>query len=58
MINEKMREINADWAWTDTHQQMADGLTKVGARQQFADKLNARGEERPVLHRRQEDRAG
>ena len=38
MINEKMREINADWAWTDTHQQMADGLTKVGVRQQFADK--------------------
>ena len=39
MINEKMHEINADWAWTDTHQQMADGLTKVSVRQQFADKL-------------------
>ena len=34
-----MTEIGGIWRWTDTHQQMADGLTKASVRQQFADKL-------------------
>ena len=38
-VAETMKEIGGIWRWTDTHQQMADGLTKVAVRQQFADKL-------------------
>ncbi|CAK0893704.1 unnamed protein product, partial [Prorocentrum cordatum] len=38
-INEKMREFGGVWRWTNTHQQMADGLTKLQVRQQFVEKL-------------------
>ena len=34
-----MKEFGGVWRWTDTHQQMADGLTKLSVRQAFAEKL-------------------
>ena len=34
-----MKEFGCVWRWTNTHQQMADGLTKLSARQAFAEKL-------------------
>ncbi|CAK0838168.1 unnamed protein product, partial [Prorocentrum cordatum] len=37
-VNEKMREFGGVWRWTNTPQQMADGLTKQ-VRQQFVEKL-------------------
>ena len=39
MINEKMLELDGVWRWTDTLQQLADGLTKLSVRQQFVEKL-------------------
>ncbi|CAK0827016.1 unnamed protein product [Prorocentrum cordatum] len=38
-VNEKMKEFGGVWRWTNTHQQMADGLTKLQVRQQFVEKL-------------------
>ena len=42
MINEKMTEILGTWKWTNTMQQLADGLTKLQARQNFAEILRRR----------------
>ncbi|CAK0816650.1 unnamed protein product [Prorocentrum cordatum] len=39
IVNEQMEEIGAVWKWVNTQQQMADGLTKLSARQQMADVL-------------------
>ena len=39
MINEKKSALTEIWRWTDTHQQLADGLTQLGVRQQFVEKL-------------------
>jgi hypothetical protein len=36
---ENMVSMDARWQWVNTHQQLADGLTKVGSRQTFADQL-------------------
>ena len=38
-VNEKMRDFGGVWRWTNTNQQMADGLTKLGVRQPFVEKL-------------------
>lgn len=40
MFNEKMKELHGVWRWTDTYQQLADGLTKLQVRQNFAEKLS------------------
>jgi hypothetical protein len=37
MVNDRMAAINGEWRWTSAHQQLADGLTKVSARQKLAD---------------------
>ena len=39
IINERMKAALASWRWTNAQQQLADGLTKVSARQPFADVL-------------------
>jgi hypothetical protein len=36
MVNDRMTAINGVWRWTSAHQQLADGLTKVSARQKLA----------------------
>ena len=48
MINVQVSELNGIWRWTDTHQQLADGMTKLGVRQ--FDKKLRRG-----VHGREED---
>ncbi|CAK0823245.1 unnamed protein product [Prorocentrum cordatum] len=39
IVNEQLAEVNARWKWVNTQQQMADGLTKLSARQMMADVL-------------------
>lgn len=39
MVNEEMKELHGVWRWADTHEQLADGLTKLRVRQDFAEKL-------------------
>ncbi|CAK0856800.1 unnamed protein product [Prorocentrum cordatum] len=39
IVNEQLAEVNARWTWVNTQQQMADGLTKLSARQMMADVL-------------------
>ncbi|CAK0890715.1 unnamed protein product, partial [Prorocentrum cordatum] len=36
IVNEQLAEVNAKWKWVNTQQQMADGLTKLSARQMMA----------------------
>ncbi len=38
-VNERMKAASSQWKWTDSQQQIADGLTKVAARQHFAEVL-------------------
>ena len=42
IINQRMKAASAYWTWTNTMQQLADGLTKVSQRQALAD-IMARG---------------
>jgi hypothetical protein len=37
MVNDRMAVLNGIWRCTSAHQQLADGLTKVSARQKLAD---------------------
>jgi len=39
MVKEKMSELGGKWRWVNTEQQLADGLTKVSARQRFVEIL-------------------
>ena len=39
MVKEKMSELGGKWRWVNTGQQLADGLTKVSARQRFVEIL-------------------
>ncbi|CAK0898302.1 unnamed protein product, partial [Prorocentrum cordatum] len=39
IVNEQLAEVNARWKWVNTQQQMADGLTKLSARQMMVDVL-------------------
>ena len=39
ILNERMKALKAVWKWTNTLQQLADGLTKIDTRQGLADIL-------------------
>lgn len=39
IINERMRTINGHWQWASSFQHLANGLTKVSARQAMADSI-------------------
>ena len=41
-MDERMTEIKGVWKWTNTMQQLADGLTKVQVRQNFAEIMRRR----------------
>ena len=41
MKNEKVSKVNGVWRWADTHQQLADGVTKLGE-WQFVERLRSR----------------
>ena len=38
-VTERMHEFGGLWRWTNTDQQLADGLTKISSRQRFAQVL-------------------
>ena len=40
IINQRMHAAKACWGWTNTNQQLADGLTNVSQRQMLADVLS------------------
>ena len=42
MMNERMQFISVVWKWTNTTQQLADGLTKLAVRQTFAEMMRRR----------------
>ena len=42
MMNERMQVISVVWKWTNTTQQLADGLTKLVVRQTFAEMMRRR----------------
>eukprot|EP00438_Fugacium_kawagutii_P011914 Skav221382 [mRNA] locus=scaffold7016:18304:23637:- [translate_table: standard] len=38
VIKDLLRDLNSQWRWISSERQLADGLTKVSARQQFVDR--------------------